>query len=49
MEPTALSGAFSLLPAFYLTGISHLPDPGGLELHVASASSGSLALSLVSN
>ena len=32
-----------LLPGSYLIGISHFPDPGGLELEVAS--SGSLALS----
>ena len=30
-EPTALSGVSPLLPASYLSGISHFPDPGGFS------------------
>ena len=38
MEPTALSGVSSLLPDSYLTGLSHFPDPDGLELEFGSLS-----------
>ena len=31
-EPIVLSGASFLLRGSYLTGISHFPDSGGLEL-----------------